>query len=548
MLGNFSVSRFSEKQRTFGALFAIFLVALSLRLINLGKESLWGDEILSLAIVRQLPSLGELWNYIAWVEIHPPFYYFTLHYWVEWFGSSEFAVRSLSVLFGLIIVGLTYALSISLFRSRRLALIASFLVAILPLQIEMTTDARPYAIFTALGLVGVLSLWTYVVQRRWQWLLMYVASLAIAFYFHYSAAIIIASLALTWLGYILVTRQGNWHRDLVIWFAAQAAIVVAYAPWLQYVLYKMHLRSFVLFGLESYPDPVTRSSAFTSYVPQQLVWLSLENHSSKIEIIAIWLVQLALLGILLWYVRDRSRRHSPLIESAHYRPLLFVGALTVSTLVIFLLSPQSVPYTDIYIRHILIWTVYFAILLAYVVTVLPRRAGLAFLALFVTTLLTFMVNVVSNDDQWDIQHRLKFVAGVVNEYHQPGDIIITENAFFRTDFNYYLRPELEAIPFMPTNYTDKDLYNTRNTLGLMENELQFRLHPPRAFDVFYKFDYLINKHKPKRVWLPYFTSPMADIYFTNRGWKKVIWAKRPLFMLDMYEAPTPVEKNPVSQK
>lgn len=538
---HFFLSRFRWKQ-SYGAPVALFFVAvlaLGLRLINLGAESFWGDEILSLQIVREFASARDLYQYVGWIEIHPPLYYLFLQRWLALVPTNEFTVRLPSVVLGVGIVLLTYVLGKQLFASRRLGLIAALVVALMPLQIEMSQDARPYVFFTALGLMAIIALWRYLQTYKLRWLFYYTITLALGFYFHYSAALIIATAGIVWFGFIIFDSSHGRRRsqEVVRFIVTHAAIIFLYAPWLPYLLYKMVLRNFALFGYDVHPDPQNRTPAFASYVPQQLVWLSLQTNISKIEIIAIWLAVAAMIGCLVWWLMTRAREGKTTIESSHRRPLLFVMSLAAVMLIVYLLSPQSEPYTDIYQRHILIWTCFFAIILAYLVCQLSRRLGMALLALFLVSLVPFVVDVVGNDDHWDVQHRLRFVAGVINEYHQPGDIIVTENAFFRTDFNYYLKPELSAIAFMPTNYTGIDWLNTRNTLGLMENELQFRLRPATAPEVFWKFDYLIERYEPKRVWLPYFTSPMADIYFTSRGWRKIVWSRRPLLMLDMYEAP-----------
>src|SRR5262245_56128052 len=80
---------------------AIFLAGLSLRLYGLDAESVWRDDVSSVNVaVLALPRI--IANRAA--VFHPPLYYFLLHYWVALWGSSEFAVRSLSAAFGSIAV------------------------------------------------------------------------------------------------------------------------------------------------------------------------------------------------------------------------------------------------------------------------------------------------------------------------------------------------------------------------------------------------------------------------------------------------------------
>ena len=41
-------------------------------------------------------------------DIHPPLYYWLLHLWIRLTGSSEFAIRSLSVFAGLVTAALVW--------------------------------------------------------------------------------------------------------------------------------------------------------------------------------------------------------------------------------------------------------------------------------------------------------------------------------------------------------------------------------------------------------------------------------------------------------
>src|SRR5512142_2026365 len=85
-------------QRHWFRLSLIVLLALGLRLHLAGEQSLWRDEIASVAFAR-LP-LSQLWSVWMVHETNPPLYYSLLHVWIRLFGEGEFAVRSLSAVIG----------------------------------------------------------------------------------------------------------------------------------------------------------------------------------------------------------------------------------------------------------------------------------------------------------------------------------------------------------------------------------------------------------------------------------------------------------------
>ena len=70
-------------------LILIILLAAGLRLINLGQEPYWGDEILSLDVVNHYQNdIPAMINYLAAVEVHPPLYYLMLFYWTKIFWTA----------------------------------------------------------------------------------------------------------------------------------------------------------------------------------------------------------------------------------------------------------------------------------------------------------------------------------------------------------------------------------------------------------------------------------------------------------------------------
>ena len=91
----------SPHVRPWAALLAIILLAVGLRLYRLDHQSLWNDEGTSVALAqRDLVTITKS----AALDIHPPLYYYALHVWLRLFGASEFAVRSLSVVAGTVIL------------------------------------------------------------------------------------------------------------------------------------------------------------------------------------------------------------------------------------------------------------------------------------------------------------------------------------------------------------------------------------------------------------------------------------------------------------
>jgi len=202
---------------------AVTLLGLVLRLIGLGKESIWLDEVTSIIIARMdLPAV------VAWAagDIHPPLYYTVLHFWLAW-GESEFAVRSLSALLGGLSVLILYGLASELY-GRRVGLLAALFLALAPLHIWYSQEARMYVMLTLWVLwSSYLMLLALRRGRRAYWL-GYVVVSALALYTHYFALFGLL-FQNAFAAYWLWKKGGRgWQR----WLGAQLAIALLFSPWL----------------------------------------------------------------------------------------------------------------------------------------------------------------------------------------------------------------------------------------------------------------------------------------------------------------------------
>jgi len=70
----------------------ILILALGLRLYRLADANLWWDEALAIWAVRKGLAGVTLWTA---GDVHPPLYFWSLWGWVQLFGESTFAMRSL---------------------------------------------------------------------------------------------------------------------------------------------------------------------------------------------------------------------------------------------------------------------------------------------------------------------------------------------------------------------------------------------------------------------------------------------------------------------
>jgi len=209
---------------TSGSLALVALGAGILRFVGLAKESIWLDEATSIIIARM-----DLASVVAWAagDIHPPLYYLALHLWLG-LGDSEFSVRALSALFGVLTVVIVYALGRELF-SPRVGLLSALLLGLSPLHIWYSQETRMYVMVTMLGLLASYVLLLALRRQQPGYWLSYEVVSALALYTHYFALFVLlfqGLFAIYWLW-----RHGSrslWCK----WLMANLAIVLLFLPWM----------------------------------------------------------------------------------------------------------------------------------------------------------------------------------------------------------------------------------------------------------------------------------------------------------------------------
>jgi len=135
-----------------GGAFFLVVVAFGLRLWSLGADSLWYDE--AATAMKSRPPLADIVR-LHWPDSfqHSPLWAILMHAWSRLFGQSEFALRALPALTGVLGVILLWRLTCR-FAGRRVAFLAGLLAAISPTLVYYSQEARMYAPVIVLSLAS----------------------------------------------------------------------------------------------------------------------------------------------------------------------------------------------------------------------------------------------------------------------------------------------------------------------------------------------------------------------------------------------------------
>ncbi|NJR40586.1 MAG: hypothetical protein HC781_19310 [Leptolyngbyaceae cyanobacterium CSU_1_4] len=251
-------------------------VGLILRLMHLTDKTLWTDEFATIVFslghtfysvpldqvisAEQLlqplrpdavAGVGEVIGNLINESNHPPLYFVLTHFWLKLFPAAKglvsiWAVRSLSVLFGVAAIPATYLLGWMAFRSRLVAQTSAALMAVSPFGLYLAQEARHYTLpvlWVIASLCGLIFAVRSIRDRTplplaasVAWIVINALGLATHFFFAFTLAaeamvIAIAGLGQSW------RERGTWYSSAHWWSIWMVAVGTAVSglAWLPFL-------------------------------------------------------------------------------------------------------------------------------------------------------------------------------------------------------------------------------------------------------------------------------------------------------------------------
>lgn len=427
-------------------LLLIVLLAFFLRLYRLDHQSLWYDEGFSVYLARM--SLGEITARTA-SDIHPPLYYYLLHLWLGPFGDSEFVLRFFSLVFGLLTVPLIYALGRRLLSTAS-GLLAALLLAISPLYLWYSQEARMYTLVTFLCLLSSYLLLRAVEGKAGFLWGGYILVNILAVYSHFYAFFVLIFHLLFLLVWWAVNRKGD---RLLAGLLAQGGVVLAYLPWSGFVLRRYaadvsYWRGELLFAEVVRKTLILFSTGHTI----------LESRAQPIAFVYGAFILLGLVIIALHRSRGPAEGWSPLL-----RILFLTLYLFIPLLLLFLVSYQRPKFHP---RYLMLASPAFFLILAGGLAGLLEKGkgwrrllfslGLAFLCFLVVTSAYADFNAY-----FDIKFTkddFRSAARYIQTHIQDNEVVILTSGHLFPVFTYYYdQDNWYPIPDEPTLSTERVL-------------------------------------------------------------------------------------------
>jgi len=438
----------STARKTKALLLGVTLLAFALRLYHLSFQSLWRDEVDAVLFAqRDLPAI--LATFVQPGQ-NGPLYFLSLHFWLAAAGTSEFALRFFSLLFGLLTVPLLYALGRRLLGVRA-GLMAALLLAVSPYHVWYSQEGKMYALVAFLAVLSLYLFSRALAENRWAWWLSYLAVTGLALYVHFFAPLLIL-VALAW--FLL---SGRWRRPtlgrLALALAGLALVALPIVRWLLPVLLTPATTGYPFYGLGD--------------MAAALFWAFSLGFRPQPGLLPLALFALLLLAGLLTSpspVADGggdglSRPVDTNMWGATTRQgwgLGFLAAwLVLPLLAVYLVCLYRPVFTDRYL--ILILPAFVLLLAAGLVNLAKRWPPLAALAL--ALVLLFSARGLWVQSQTLIKADFRHAAQAFATQAQPGDPVLFVMPYAQRAFAYYHPQPLQVIEAPYTNY------------GLSETEL-----------------------------------------------------------------------------
>ncbi len=205
--------KFFIRQTKILILIAIIVLSLLLRIYDLGGESIWYDEGASVYGSKEpMSTIISKSNMVPNLVL----YYTMLYFWVQLFGYSEFSVRFLSVIFGVLSVYVIYKLGELVFDAN-IGLLSAFILAISSYHIRYSQEARSYSLLILLVLLSSYYLIKVLENKERKYIIGYIISSIGMIYAHgYGIFYLIFQNI-----YYLVFKR----KDIKLWIVVQGIIL-----------------------------------------------------------------------------------------------------------------------------------------------------------------------------------------------------------------------------------------------------------------------------------------------------------------------------------
>jgi len=398
------------------AMVAIILFATWLRFSALERQSITFDEAYSFAVGSA--SWPMLFHATLVSGVHPPLFYIIYKLALSVGGIIEFGGRSPTVMFGLLAIPAIYRLGAVMFN-RQAGLLAAALLAINPIHVWLSQEARMYVILILLAIGSMFFFWQAFQKGKMRYWIGLLIVNALAFNLHYfSLWLPVIQLA------VILTDLRRFVSQFRLWVATQFVAGLFLLPW----LIATTLRESQSFGIGFLVSPTLLDLPltlwnFTIGLSSYFLW--------PVSILSLALFTVAFLNGLRW------RQKKP-----HLNQWLLIFWIFLPLVFVWIISQRRAFYADRYLSFIIPGLVLLVAFGAVRINSLPWRNVLVvgLVAASGYGLVNIQFDPTFLKDNW------RDTVAYLVQNEQPDDIILIYNNYLEIPFGYHYQGELPHKP------------------------------------------------------------------------------------------------------
>jgi len=411
------------------------------------NQSFWRDEAFSYFMAKK--NIIEI-IFLTAKDFNPPLYYFLLHFWMKVFGSSEIALRSLSIIFywGTIYVAFLFLNEVFKMKEKK----ASYYLILFifnPLLLYYAFEARMYSMFAFLAALSYYAFYKKNVR-------LYLIATVMGLFTHYFMILVVLSQLL----FLIINKKSvDYIKRKTVYLS-----LLFFSPWLifflsqnglsgSFWLNKPHLKD--IFGILG----IIYTGNETAFYPGDLK-LKIQNNVIYLSIVLIVIITSG----IYFYIKKFSKK-----EQVNFQ-LLFIWGIGISLIVglVSFIKPLYFP------RYLIFTSVGFLLLIIYILEKIDILWRVTLIAILLMLTFNYQKLQIEYRKKTNLRRTLREIQAIANK----NDPVYTDELDFFTA-QYYLNKN--KVYIYGKNYEDIPTYIGKVLISKEKFASNLPFYPEKAF-------------------------------------------------------------------
>ncbi|AUT02016.1 hypothetical protein CLI64_17395 [Nostoc sp. CENA543] len=446
---------------------------------------------------------------ISFEPQHTPLYFIIARYWVQCFGDSVTAIRSLSVLASILALPMMYWLCLEIFQNIYIAYFSVAFLAVSPFHILYSQEARPFSFWITVILfssAALLQAQRSNTARSW---IIYSLSVSIGLWSFLLSILVYAAHTF----YILVSERFRWNRKIIAYLISLSFGCLTFVPWIVVlIIHRDRARNYALVPAAY----LTLIKAWIRNISLFFADFSLNDSSPQIYLVVFTLVLLIVIVLVTYsiyfLVRNYQQQNNLFVLS-----LLLVPAV-ITIFADFLFKSQfssSARYLIPTYLGMQIAVIYmlFQKIAGHQPAKFPSQKQWYFLTVLLISISVSSCVTLVNSHQWWLKGTDNYhhqIAKIINSSSEP--LVVSDDFFIRIfSLSHELRkdvklqlmvepdkePDKWRIPQISEQYRNVFVYNPSEK---MKNSLQEQGNLISVYSVFDKYGSKAQRQQKVLLW------------------------------------------------